>query len=111
MEPPLRTLRDTLSLYKGHLFQYFSVLFDLRDWDDLSTRDEIVGPYSVPCSEVPLFILYIPHVEWAVWKSNPDHRFPLHVHKADIHVLVSVSCSHGLVPSVGDINFGQCSAK
>ena len=61
-----------------------------------------------PC---PLHILYIPHVECAVCKSNPDHQFPLHVHKADCHVLMSESCSHGLVPSVGNINFGQRSAK
>ena len=30
---------------------------NLRDRDDLSTRDKSIAPKSVPCSEVPLYII------------------------------------------------------
>ena len=47
VEPPIRDpLRWGRPLYKGHLFQPNAVLFDLRDRDDLSTRDKIVGPIA-----------------------------------------------------------------
>ena len=49
-------------MFQPYANTYFSVLLDLRDRDDLSTRDKIIDPiYSVPCSKVPLK-LYTKHI-------------------------------------------------
>ena len=45
--------KDTFST----LYEYYSVLFDLRDRDDLSINDKSV--HSVPCSEVPCIVVII----------------------------------------------------